>query len=386
MRILYIHATLVPPGVETQTDRFFLLSKTLEGDVLQPTWFKSPEEVEAVFGPGSYPAYVCGNFRYHWFLAYKYHGIQRRLAQYWFYVRKGVQLHREKAFDCVVAYSHMITGVLGVVVKLLTGAKLIIEVATSPDLVFITSRPKPTLGDRSKKLFSDVCLHLSLWFCDRAHLLYPEQVAKYPMLRRTRGSVFHEYVTMSTISRQNHGAERYVLLVGAPWYLKGADLLVEAFQRLAPDFPDVKLKILGYYPDRAQLDALIGGSDRIEILKARPNPEALLVISQCEILVQPSRCEGMGRVVVEAMGAGVPVIGSDVGGIPYVLRDGEGGFIVPGGDSRRLEARMRELLQDGDLRERLGSKGYEIAHTRLNEQVYIEQFTEMVAATIRGKP
>jgi glycosyltransferase involved in cell wall biosynthesis len=385
MRILYIHATLVPPPLDLQTDRFSLLSKALEGDILQPVWFKSPQEVEAVFGPGSYPIYVSGRFRYHWFLGSRYHGLRGRLAQFWFYLRKGVQLHRQKSFDCIVTYSHMTTGLMGAVVKLVTGAKLIVEVATSPDLVYITDRPRPSFHDRIMKLYSDLCLHLSVGFCDRAHLLYPTALSSYPALRRVKSSIFHEFVPVSRIPAHEEDSGRFVLMVGSPWYLKGADRLIEAFRRLAPDFPDVKLKLLGWYPDRSQLDMLTGGSTQIEILPVRPNAEALKVISRCEILVQPSRCEGMGRTVLEAMGAGVPVIGSDVGGIPHILRDGESGFIVPGGDPRGLEARLRQLLLDGDLRKRLGARGYALAHTELNEQVYVERFTEMVEAVVQGK-
>jgi glycosyltransferase involved in cell wall biosynthesis len=93
----------------------------------------------------------------------------------------------------------------------------------------------------------------------------------------------------------------------------------------------------------------------------------------------------MGRVVLEAMGAGIPVIGSDVGGIPHLLRDGETGFVVAGDDSDALEGRMRQLLLDDELRKRLGARGYELAHLELNEQVYVERFTEMVEAAVQGK-
>lgn len=384
MRILYIHSTLVPPSPDPRVDRFHLLSTTLEGDVLHPLWFRSAAEVEAIFGPGSYPVYETGRFRYHWFLADRYAGLKRKLAIFWFYIRKGVKIHRQTGFDCIVAYSHMTTGLMGAVVKLLTGARLIIEVATSPDLVYLTERPRPTLHDHVMRLYSDVSLHLTLWYSDRAHLLYPAQLASYPLLRRVRGTVFHEFVPVAVIPAHQEGLERFVLLVGAPWYLKGADRLIEAFLRLAADFPNVKLKLLGHFPDRQGLEALTGGSTQIEILKATPSPEALQTISRCMVLVQPSRCEGMGRVLVEAMAAGIPAIGSDVGGIPHILKDGENGFVVPGGDPRGLEARLRQLLLDPDLRSRMGAKGYEMAHTQLDERVYVKRFTEMVEAAVRG--
>ena len=385
MRILYIHASMIPPPADETTDRFFLLSKNLEGDVLQPVWFRSPEEVEELFGPGSFPVYTRGRFRYHWFLGFRHGGLRGRIAQFWFYVRKGVQIHRERQYDCIVAYSHMTTALMGAIVKILTRAKLIPEIATSPDLTYITHSAKPPLSDRLMKLYSDICLHLSVWFSDRVHLLYPTQLSKYPLLKRARSSVFHEYVLVSKIPVRQADSERYVLFVGSPWYLKGVDRLTEAFRRLAPDFPDVKLKILGWYGDKKPWEALANGCSQIELLRARPNPETLEIISKCEVLVQPSRCEGMGRVIVEGMGAGVPVIGSDAGGIPYVVGDSGSGFVIPGGDPGGIEVRLRQLLEDKDLRARMGAKGYERAHTELTEQVYVEKFTEMVGAAVQNR-
>jgi len=389
MRILYIHSTQVPPPVDTRTDRFFLLSETLEGDVLQPVWFGTPEEVEAEFGPGSFPVYVAGRFRYHWFLALLPNGRHRsRLAQFAFYIRKGVELHRERAFDCVIAYSHMTTGLLAACVKLLTGAKLIIELATDPQLAYLTQRARPTMRDHLMKLYSDVCLYLSLWAADRVHLLNTAQLAAYPLLRNVKTSVFHEFVPVSTIQAHIEDEERYVLMVGSPWYLKGADRLIEAFKRLAADFPDVKLKMVGWYlkTEREQLEALAGDSKQIELVRATTNPITLQIISRCLVLVHPSRCEGGPRTVIEGLAAGVPVVGSDVGLIPELIHQGENGFVVPGGNVRELEARIRELLADPELRRRMGANGYELAHTQLTEQFYVERFTAMVAATVRGVP
>src|SRR4051812_33321953 len=131
MRILYVHSTLVPPPTDLSRDRFYLLSEELEGDILQPIWFQTPAEVKAVFGPGSYPIYTVGRFRYHWFLSSNIPGARQRLDIFWFYFRKGTQLHRERRFDCIVAYSHMTTGLLAGLVKLYTGARLVIELVTS---------------------------------------------------------------------------------------------------------------------------------------------------------------------------------------------------------------------------------------------------------------
>jgi glycosyltransferase involved in cell wall biosynthesis len=384
MRVLYVHGTVVPPATDLKRDPFFLLSERLEGDVLHPIWFSEPSEVEKVLGPGSYPVYQTGRFRYHWFLAGGPGGVRRKIASIWFYISKGLQIYRERRFDCIIAYSHMATGLCGVVLKVLTGAKLIVEITTSPDLGYTVERRNPALRERIMHLYSYLCLHICLWSCDRAQLRSPGLIAPYRMLRKVSVSVLTGFVPVSLIPHHAEGDEESVLLVGAPWYLKGADLLIEAFQRLSADFPKVKLKLLGYYPDGEHLEALTAGSPQIEILKARSNLEALEVISKATIFALPSRCEGTPRVVIEAMAAGVPVIGSDVGGIPYLIRDGENGFVVPVGDVSALDARLRQLLSDSELRMRMGARGRELAHTNFSEKAYVEQFTQAVTEVVKG--
>lgn len=164
--------------------------------------------------------------------------------------------------------------------------------------------------------------------------------------------------------------------------------MIEAFKRLAADFPDVKLKIVGWHEkkEREQLEALAGDSKQIELVRAAMNPIILRIISGCLVLVHPSRCEGGPRTVIEGLAAGVPVVGSDVGWIPELIHPGENGFVVPGGNVPELEERLRELLADPEMRRRLGANGYQLAHTQLTERVYVEKFTAMVAATVRGDP
>ena len=303
MRILYIQASFVPPPQEESIDRFQFLSETLEGDILQPVWFERSEEVERSFGPGTYPAYRRGRFNYHWFLAWRHGGLSRKLATLWFYVQKGRELCQQHRYDCMVVYSHMTTGMVGVLLKLLTGTPLVIEIVTAPDRVCITERPHPTLLDRLRKLYSDVSLHVSVLCSDRTHLLYPDQLRQYSWLRNKPQSVFHEFVPVSAVPRRVSEEEATILLVGAPWYLKGVDLLITAFRNVVREWPELRLKILGHYPDRAALEQLTGGIRQIEILKAVPNPEALRLISQAMVFVLPSRCEGLPRVLLEAMAA-----------------------------------------------------------------------------------
>jgi glycosyltransferase involved in cell wall biosynthesis len=384
MRILYVHSTLQPPPTDTSIDRFFVLSQELEGDVLQPIWFRTPEEVEAHFGPGSYPVYTVGRFRYHWCLGTSAIGLRQRLHTLAFYVRKGLEVFRERPFDCIVTYSHQATALCGAILRLLTGAKLIVEIVTSPHLAYVAGTRNPGWKERLMKAYSDLCLHVSLTAANRAHLLYASQLDHYEYLRHVPASVFHDFVPVSIIGRDEAREEkgRYVLLVGAPWFLKGADTLVKAFLRIAPQFPDVSLRIMGFYPDHAELTALAGGSRQIEILQVRPHLEALKMMEGATVMVMASRCEGLSRAVIEGMAAGLPLIGSNVGGNPTLVREGESGLVFPVGDDAALAERMRTLLSDSDMRHRMGNVGYLRAHDEFSEATYARRFAEMVRDTI----
>lgn len=381
-RLLYLQTSPVPPTADATADRFALLSDNLRGEVLQPLWFTEAAQVTRALGKHSWPRFRRRNFTYRWILAWKKKGAARRLSIFWFYITEGLRAHQEEPLDCVMAYSHMTTAVCGVILKWLTGARLVVEVISSPDRVFIKASRNPGLAAKLRKVYSDFCLHFTLLNCDCVHLLYPTQLDAYPLLRGVRRAVFHEYVRVGAVPKHAPQARPYIMLAGAPWYMKGADLLVEAFLRVAPDFPGIDLKILGHNPWRGELDRLIAGSPRIAVLDAVPQATAIRMISEAEIFCLASRNEGMGRVILEAMAAGVPVIGSRVGGIPTLIRHDENGFLFPEEDVDALEVCLRRLLSDADLRAKMGARGREMALTEFSETVYIDRFTQMIHAAL----
>jgi glycosyltransferase involved in cell wall biosynthesis len=65
------------------------------------------------------------------------------------------------------------------------------------------------------------------------------------------------------------------------------------------------------------------------------------------------------------------------------MRHGGAGYLVPIGDVCALELKLRALLSDDALSTRMGARAYELAHTAFSEQVYIEEFTQMVKSTVR---
>lgn len=148
---------------------------------------------------------------------------------------------------------------------------------------------------------------------------------------------------------------------------KGIDLLLEALAGLEGMW---RAYVLGSGPDGEALQAQarrLGLSDRVSFDNWIPSSQMPAYYRQLDALVVPSRTrpnwkEQFGRVLVEAMACGVPVIGSDCGEIPNVI--GDAGLIFPEGQVEALRIHLARLLRDLDLRADLARKGRErvLAH------------------------
>jgi glycosyltransferase involved in cell wall biosynthesis len=382
-RILYLWGTKVPPSLELNRNPTYWLSQTLRGEVLQLLWWSEARAIENL-GAQNVPVMQVGRFRHHFLLIRKGSSVRKWWRMVRHFIREGIRLHREEPFDCIVVYSHMTSGICGVILKLLLRRKLVIQIVTSPENIGITSGPSRTMRDRLIQLYSDISLHVSCLSADRLHLFGPDLLKPFRLLKDHPASVFPNFTNASLVPKGEPASSSTILMAGSPWYLKGADILAKAFLQLAGDFPDAQLKFLGHFTQTADLEAIIGGYSRIEILGARPKLEALSIISSSGVTVLASRCEGVPRVFVEAMNAGIPIVGSNVGGIPQLIRDGENGFIFSSEDVDALERILRKLLASPELRARLGARGREIASKELDEQRFVERFTNMVRRTVES--
>ncbi len=97
-----------------------------------------------------------------------------------------------------------------------------------------------------------------------------------------------------------------------------------------------------------------------------PRDELERLYAEAAVVACPSRREGFGVTCLEAMAYGKPVVASDVGGLRDLVVDGETGILVPPRDPGALRAALESLLQDADLRRRLGSAARERARTRFD--------------------
>ena len=136
------------------------------------------------------------------------------------------------------------------------------------------------------------------------------------------------------------------------------DILIRAIQ----DLP-VKLQILGSGPEETSLKNLaeeLNIADKIEFLGNIDNDKLPEYLSQADIFARPSRSEGLGISFLEAMAMGLPVIAPPVGGIPDFLKDRETGLFVQEEDPADLAEKIKLLLNDENLRNRIAQAGQKL--------------------------
>jgi len=138
--------------------------------------------------------------------------------------------------------------------------------------------------------------------------------------------------------------------------VKGFDVLITALPTLAAAVPSTCVLLVGDGPERVALEAQagrLGVRDRLRFTGV--TPDIAVCLAAADVLAAPSRNEGMGRALVEGMALGLPVVGSEVGGIPAVIADGETGWLVPPGDAAALAEALVELGRDAALCAKLGA-------------------------------
>lgn len=154
------------------------------------------------------------------------------------------------------------------------------------------------------------------------------------------------------------GERPRVVMVGRLAEGKGHGVLLDAVASM-DDFAG-SVCIVGDGPLSDSLASEIearGLSDRVFLTGYRDDVPRILAAS--DVLVLPSFREGTPRVITEAMASGLPVVATDIAGIPEQVLDDENGYLVPTGDAPAVRERLGELVADSELRERMGERGLE---------------------------
>lgn len=156
------------------------------------------------------------------------------------------------------------------------------------------------------------------------------------------------------------GTRPRIVMIGRLAEGKGFEIALDAAETVCDG--DATMLFVGEGPLADDLTAGIedrGLGDSVFLAGYRDDVPAVLAAS--DVLVLPSFREGTPRVITEAMASGLPVIATDIAGIPEQVVDGENGYLIPTGDPGALADRLSTLLADPERRERMGDRGRERA-------------------------
>lgn len=156
-----------------------------------------------------------------------------------------------------------------------------------------------------------------------------------------------------------------IIFVGRLINLKGIDYLLKAMVTVIRHIPDAQLTICGNGPEKKRLEgvtATLGISKNVSFLGSINHVELPRYYQSADLLVLPSvtvmdQTEALGVVLLEAMACGIPVIGSDVGGIPDIIYDGWNGYLVPEKSPEMMANQIIRILTDSKIHKKFAANG-----------------------------
>ena len=166
--------------------------------------------------------------------------------------------------------------------------------------------------------------------------------------------------------------------------VKGHRYLIEAVARLLPSFPHLHVMLVGSGELQDELTALgrqLGLGDCLHMLGHRGDVEACL--AAMDIFVLPSLNEGMGRALVEAMAAGLPVVATRVGGVPAIVQDRQNGLLVLPRDAAALADALRSLLSRPGWMTQLGEAARQSIGERFGTKAMVQSIEALYRESFR---
>jgi glycosyltransferase involved in cell wall biosynthesis len=167
---------------------------------------------------------------------------------------------------------------------------------------------------------------------------------------------------------------------------KGHEDLLHALPRILAAYPRARLLIVGAGPSETFLRHLAGRLTLSEHIEFRGHRDDVAdQMRRMDIFVHPSRSEGMGIAIVEAMVLGLPVVATDHGGIPEVVSSGRTGILVPPRDPARLAEAVLHLLDNPAEARLMGKRARQCALARFHPRVFTRLHEELYRELLRRK-
>jgi len=174
-----------------------------------------------------------------------------------------------------------------------------------------------------------------------------------------------------------------VLYVGYLYKLKGVEYLIKSLALVARERRDVKLRVVGEGPDKSRLEALaraLNLEGRVLFEGFVPHTEIVKCYQQCDIFCFPTLGEPFGKVVLEAMACGKPVIASNVAGSAETIENEKTGFLTPPAQPQTLAKAILELIGDQQKMKRVGANARAVATQSYSWENIAEKYHKLYSS------
>ena len=185
-----------------------------------------------------------------------------------------------------------------------------------------------------------------------------------------------------------------ILFAGRLIDWKGVDFLLMAIPIILNKFPKTTLRIVGNGPERLRLEQKasdLGIENNVLFLGQIPHNELVDYYSMADVFVLPSNkkeageTEGLGVVLLEAMACNIPVVGSNVGGIPSIVKHEKTGLLAKPGDPEDLSKKICILLENEDLRDHVIENARQMVLEKFTWETIADKFISIYETTIQRK-
>lgn len=214
-------------------------------------------------------------------------------------------------------------------------------------------------------------------------------------LPRDHVHIINNGIEISAFQNSKYNSLRSKLGIGRHWKVigivanirpeKNHQLLIEAFSKLMRIENDLYLIIVGQDYMDGHIQSFVhhlGVSQRVLFLGKREDVPDLLSIF--DIFCLPSLYEGLPLTILEAMAAGIPVVGADVLGINEVVKHNENGLLFPSNDQEKLTETLLFMLRDDALRHRLSSSGKDCVDRHYSLHRMIDQYEHLFSFVLQN--
>ena len=188
--------------------------------------------------------------------------------------------------------------------------------------------------------------------------------------------------------RKEFGLPKDATIIGAAGQLiprKGHRYLLQAIADLRHKHPEIRLIIFGEGHLNNQLRAQAASLGLDEVVQFAGFREDLDdFMGAFDIFVHPALAEGLGVATLKAAAAGVPVIGFNAGGLPEAVVDGETGILVSPENVEELRAAIATLIDDDDLRHRMGAAGQQRMQSEFSIDTMADKHNEFYESVLNG--